>query len=99
MDIGQKITYYRTLLNLTQVQVARSLGISRSAVNGWEMGFSVPQLKHVVALSGLFGISVDSLVIGEDNRTVVDISSLSSEEQALVLQLVRCLSSKNNSTE
>lgn len=92
MDIGQKITYYRNLHNMTQVQVARSLGISRSAVNGWEMGFSIPQLKHVVALAALFHVSVDTLVFGEDSKTLIDISSLNSEEQALVLQLIRCLS-------
>ena len=34
MDIGQKITYYRNLNGMTQVQIAKSLGISRSAVNG-----------------------------------------------------------------
>lgn len=91
MDIGQKITYYRNLHNMTQVQVARNLGISRSAVNGWEMGFSVPQLKHVIALAAMFGVTVDSLVSGEEVKTVIDISNLDSEEQALVMQLIRCL--------
>ena len=91
MDIGQKITYYRNMHNMTQVQVARNLGISRSAVNGWEMGFSIPQLKHVIALAAMFGVTVDSLVSGEEVKTVIDISNLDSEEQALVLQLVRCL--------
>lgn len=96
MDIGQKITYYRTLNNMTQVQVARCIGISRSAVNGWEMGFSSPQLKHVIALSALFGITIDSLLCDDETKTVLDISNLNSEEKALVLQLVRCLSNKKD---
>lgn len=91
MDIGERITYYRGLLNLTQVQIAHSLGITRSAVNSWEMGQSVPQLKHIVALSAVFGVTVDCLVTGDDSKTVVDISALNYEEKAIVMQLVRCL--------
>ena len=91
MDIGEKIAHYRTLNGMTQVEVAQNLGITRSAVNSWEMGQAVPQVKHVMALAVLFKISVDTLVCGEDNKTLVDISDLNSEEQALVLQLVRCL--------
>ncbi|CCY17771.1 dNA-binding helix-turn-helix protein [Eubacterium sp. CAG:786] len=91
MDIGEKIAYYRTLSGFTQVEVAKAIGITRSAVNSWEMGQSVPQIKHVVALAELFKISVDTLVIGDDARTLIDISGLDSEQQALVLQLVRCL--------
>lgn len=87
------------MMNMTQVQVAQNLGITRSAVNSWEMGQAVPQVKHIVALAVLFKISVDTLVCGENSKTLIDISSLDSEEQALVMQLVRCLSNKNNSIE
>ena len=90
-DIGQRITFYRNLHNLTQTQVAKTLGISRSAVNAWEMGFSVPQLKHIIALAAIFGVSIDTLAIGDNDRTVIDISNLNTEEKALVMQLVRCL--------
>lgn len=99
MDIGEKIAHYRTMMNMTQVQVAKALGITRSAINSWEMGQSTPQLKHVVALCNVFGVSIDTLVSDDDTKMMVDISSLNCEEQAIVLQLVRCLSGKNNSIE
>ena len=91
MDIGEKIAHYRTMLNMTQVQVAKALGITRSAINSWEMGQSTPQLKHIVALCGVFGVSIDTLVSGDDTKLLVDISNLNSEEQALVMQLIRTL--------
>lgn len=91
MDIGEKIAHYRALNGMTQVQVAQNLGITRSAVNSWEMGQSVPQVKHVVALATLFNVTVDCLTTGEDTKTIIDISNLNHEEQALVMQLIRCL--------
>lgn len=91
MDIGEKIAFYRTLNGMTQVQVAKAIGITRSAVNSWEMGQSVPQVRHVIALSALFGITLDSFVDEDSNKTVIDISELNDEEKALVMQLVRCL--------
>ena len=94
MDIGEKIAYYRNSLNLTQSFVAQQLGISRSAVNAWEMGFSTPQLKHVVELAKVFNVTLDSLVSGDSNQTVVDISDLTTDEQAVILQMVACL--RNN---
>jgi transcriptional regulator with XRE-family HTH domain len=50
---GQAIVTLRTVMGLTQVELARFLGISRGAVLGWEAGSSYPKaesLKHLIAL-------------------------------------------------
>ncbi len=50
---GQAIVTLRTAMNLTQVELARFLGVSRGAVLGWEAGGSYPKaesLKYFIAL-------------------------------------------------
>jgi len=73
----------------TQSELARRLGITRSSVNAWEMGLSVPSTQYIVELVNLFKVSADYL-LGVDARITVDISNLKEDEQAIVLSLVNC---------
>ena len=87
--VAERIRYFRDKLSLTQTDLAKRLGISRSAVNAWEMSLSCPSLANVVEMSRIFHVTVDSLLASED-RLLIDITALSSEEQELVLRLVSC---------
>ncbi len=53
---------YRKQSGLTQEQVAEKLGVSRQAVAKWENGESLPDIENIIALSDLYGTSVDFLV-------------------------------------
>src|SRR4051794_31477392 len=44
---GQVMMTLRTAMNLTQVELAQSLGVSRGAVLGWEAGSSYPKAKSL----------------------------------------------------
>ncbi len=62
MDIGAKIKKARTDVNLTQEQVAESLGVSRQTISNWENGRTYPDIISVVKLSDLYHISLDHLL-------------------------------------
>ena len=87
--IGDKIRYLRDKTGMTQAYLAKRLGISRSAVNLWEMSVSTPSLANIIELMQIFHVSADYF-IGDTERLTVDISELSSEEQEVVLKLVSC---------
>ncbi len=53
---------YRKQSGMTQEQVAEKLGVSRQAVAKWESGESLPDIENIIALSDLYGTSVDFLV-------------------------------------
>ncbi len=61
---GQLIAARRKELGLTQKQLAGQLNVSDRAVSKWETGSSVPELDKLVAMSRLFGVSLDELVLG-----------------------------------
>ena len=81
--IGERIKESREKNSLTQSGLAKKLNISRSAVNAWEMGISIPSAQYLIELSKLFKVSVDYL-LELDNKELVDISSLSQSEKKII---------------
>lgn len=64
MTLGERIAYYRGTLGLSQGELAEKLGVSRQAVSKWETDAGLPDLDRLIALSGLFDITLDELVKG-----------------------------------
>lgn len=91
-DLCERIALLRNSIGITQAELGKRLGVTRSAVNAWEMGFSIPQLKHVVEMARIFNTTVDGILCTPE-KTVVDITALSQREQKLVFELVECLKS------
>lgn len=92
-NVAEKIRYFRDKHGLTQTDLAKRLGISRSAVNAWEMSLSTPSLANIVELASIFHTTVDALLY-EDARILVDITSLTNEERELILRLIACFQTK-----
>ena len=62
MSLGEKLNTLRRRAGLSQEQLADRLGVTRQSVSKWESGQAAPELGKLVALSELFGVSVDYLV-------------------------------------
>ena len=91
--IADKIKRLREASHLTQTELAKKLNITRSSVNAWEMGISVPSTTYLIELALLFHVSTDILLCLEQNNTI-DISTLSEREAILVYELVDYFSSQ-----
>ena len=89
--IGDRIKELRIRNNLTQIDLARKLQLSRSAVNAWEMGISVPSTQYIVELANLFKTSADYLLEIESEETV-NISCLEPDEKELIARLLQYFS-------
>ena len=70
MDIGTKIKNARIKANLTQEQVAASLGVSRQTISNWETEKTYPDIVSVVKMSDLYQVSLDHLLKEESTNTV-----------------------------
>ncbi|MBQ4323779.1 MAG: ADP-ribosylglycohydrolase family protein [Clostridia bacterium] len=62
MAISGNIFKLRERMGLSQAAFAEKLEVSRQAVQKWEKGTSQPDLGNLIAMSRLFGVSLDSLV-------------------------------------
>ena len=55
--ISDTIKELREKNDYTQTALAKKLGLSRSAINAWEMGVSVPSTSYLMELAKLFNVS------------------------------------------
>ena len=69
--IYDRIKLLRERNGLTQAELAKQLGVTRSGVNAWEMGISTPTTNYIVALAKLFHVSADYLLGLDAKRTIV----------------------------
>ncbi len=56
MTFGETIKARRLSLNMYQQQIASRMGITSSAVNNWEKGFSVPTPAHLQEVATMLGL-------------------------------------------
>ena len=73
----------RETAGLSQSALAKRLGVTRSSVNAWEMGLSIPTAQYIVELSQLFHVSTDYL-LGLNNTQAIYIDRLSQEEKQIL---------------
>lgn len=85
--VADKIKLLREKNNLTQSALAKKLNVTRSSVNAWEMGISVPSTALLVDIAKLFHVSTDYL-LGITSTASLDISGLNDQEIILIYGLV-----------
>lgn len=66
MRFGEKLSFLRKQIGMTQMELAEKLDVSRQAVSRWEQGTSEPSTENLISIGNLFGVPVDDLV----NETV-----------------------------
>jgi len=92
--IADKIKFLREQNGYSQASLAKELGITRSSVNAWEMGISVPSTQYIVELANLFKVSSDFL-LGIGNNAYIDTSDLTTDDIKAIYSLVDYLRIKN----
>ena len=61
MTLGQRIQELRKEQGLSQEALGEKLGVSRQAISKWEGDGAVPEVDKLIALSRLFGLSLNEL--------------------------------------
>lgn len=72
MSFGERVKQRRKELKLTQRELAGLVGISRSAVNSWEMGDHIPGGDPAMRLPGALSCSWEWLTSGKGSPIVQD---------------------------
>lgn len=91
--IPERIKELREKNNLTQSSLAKKLNVTRSSVNAWEMGISMPSTALIVELAKLFQVSTDYL-LGLNENVSLDISSLNDKEIMILYDLIQYFKSQ-----
>jgi len=63
MEFNNKLYNLRKQKGLSQEELASRLNVSRQTVSKWEVGESTPDMEKLAAISELFEVSLDELVL------------------------------------
>lgn len=75
MNIGKTLYKLRTEAKLTQEQFAVLFDVSQQSVGKWESGASTPDIEKLIRISRHFDVSLDALILGNDNRILEEMNS------------------------
>jgi|SRR5690554_5023057 len=64
--VGNKITTYRKLNNMTQDELAEKLNVTRQALSKWELGTSAPSINSLLELCKIFETNFKDLLCLND---------------------------------
>ncbi len=68
MEFSNRLYELRKKKGLSQEELANRLNVTRQTISKWEVGDSTPDMEKLVAISDLFGISLDELVVGKETK-------------------------------
>ena len=84
--IGDHIRRLRESKGWTQQALRKRLGKKTSTISAYETNAKLPSADCLIEMAELFGVSLDTLVYGE-NAELLSIHSLSQEQRVLVVAL------------
>ena len=92
--VADRIKNLREQANFTQAALANKLGVTRSSVNAWEMGVSLPSTHYLKELASIFNVSADYL-LGLDSSSTISVAGLSDVDVEMIYRLVLYIRLKN----
>jgi len=78
--LSDNIRKYRKANNMSQDELAEKLQVTRQSVSLWETGQTQPSLDSIVALSKLFNVSTDDLLMDEQPESAAGVAPKTSEK-------------------
>lgn len=92
--LNEKIKKLRLSYNLSQVDIANRLGVSKQCVSNWENDNVQPSIEMLVNIAKLFNVSADYL-LDLDEKELLDVQGLSEKEIAHIKLLIQDLLNKS----
>lgn len=89
--LNEKIKELRSGYGISQVELAKRLGVSKQCVSNWENDNVQPSIEMLVQIARFFNVTTDYL-LGLDGNDTIDVSGLTEAQKAHVKLLVKDLS-------
>lgn len=86
----KQIKALRLAHNMTQVELANKLNITKQAVSNWENDNIQPSIDMLIKLADLFGVTTDYL-LGRDMTNYINAQGLSKEMLAHINLIIKDL--------
>ena len=88
VDMGKKLRGLRTANNLSQAQLAERLGVTKALISSYENDLRQQSYENLLKLSRIFKVTTDWM-LGNTTQGSFDFSSLTEEQTALVIGIIK----------
>lgn len=88
--LSERIRELRIAKSMSQVELAKKLGVTKQSVSNWENDNIQPSIEMLVKISKTLNVSADNL-LSLDNRKYIEVSGLSDEVIAHIQQVINDL--------
>lgn len=93
--LNQQIRSLRIARNMSQVELAHRLGVSKQSVSNWENDNIQPSVEMLIKLAKIFSVSTDYL-LGLDTNDLINVSGLPQNVVTHIRQLVEDFQRNSN---
>lgn len=95
MALNENIRSLRLARNLSQVDLAKALGVTKQSVSNWENNNIQPSIDMLIHLARFFSVSTDFL-LGLDQRKYLEISGLTEQQLAHIVAIIKDIRKDND---
>lgn len=92
--LGERIKSFRLARSMSQVELAKELGVTKQSVSNWENDNIQPSIEMLIKIVTTFNVSTDCL-LSLDNRKFIEVTDLSDEVIAHVQQIITDIKETN----
>lgn len=95
-EIGTKLKQLRCQRNISQIALAKQLGVSKSVISSYENEVHLPPYDVLLQMARLFGVSTDYLLGASGNRSI-NVDGLTDTQIEAITMIVDELKNANKS--
>ena len=97
MALNENIKQLRLARNLSQVDLAKALGVTKQSISNWENNNIQPSIDMLIRLAQFFSVSTDC-ILGLNHRKYVEISELTDCQLAHISAIIDDIRGINKKT-
>ena len=87
MTLNENIKQLRLARNLSQVDLAKKLGVTKQSISNWENNNIQPSIDMLIRLSNYFSVSTD-YILGLEERKFIEINGLTERQLAHIMAVI-----------
>lgn len=87
MTLNENIRQLRLARNLSQVDLAKALGVTKQSISNWENNNIQPSIDMLIRVSDFFSVSTD-FILGLDDRRYIEITGLTDCQLAHIAAII-----------
>lgn len=93
-DLGERLQILRRQKRISQEQLAKRAGLSRSSISAYEKGATIPSAEVIYELCIILDTTSDYL-LGLDNIRKISVEGLSQRQIDIMVEMAGAFKSKN----